>query len=522
MFFKTKNSGRRNLTRGNFPGSTPRLSGVNSSSRVHSRVGVFLWGVWEGMAGVRGRWKLAGETFRWWECTHTEGRLGGFEEENKTTKLSSWSVYLTYLPFSVSKYTKMNSTVPASLYPVADVESLRKEYVGKSLDEIPTPAFIVNRQIVKKNCDNMLSRAEKLHASFRAHVKTHKTNEGVEYQLSDKSDKVVVSTLMEAWKMKPFYEQGKIVDVLYGLPVVKSRLDELVELNKSVKTVRLMIDHASQLDMVIEYSKQKGITKPWSFFIKVNMGTNRAGKPTESDELTELIKKALAPENKEYLSLYGFYCHAGHSYASSSVDQATDFLKQEIVAANKAAKIAKSIDGDLKLTISVGATPTAHASDHLDVKQAVGEELHGELELHAGNYPFCDYQQMATNCITKENVACTVLAEVASNYDNRGDRQPGEVLINAGVIAMAREPGPLPGWGKVATPGFEDWYVGRLSQEHGILVPTEGTTPDFPELGQKLQIIPQHSCITANPFAWYYVTDGDNKVVDIWGAWRGW
>lgn len=410
--------------------------------------------------------------------------------------------------------------VPADYYPAADAAKLRDAYVGKSLADIPTPAFVVNRKVVESNCQNMLSRAEKLGASFRAHVKTHKTNEGVAYQLGDKAEKVVVSTLMEAWKMRDFYQQGKITDVLYGLPIVKSRIGELVELSKQVKNLRLMIDHESQLDAVIEYSKQHGLSKPWSFFIKVNMGTNRAGKPSGSDELTKLIQKALAPENTEYLSIYGFYCHAGHSYAAKSVAQATDFLKQEIQAANEACKIAKEIQPSLQLTISVGATPTAHASDSIDLS-SLGQ-LSGELELHAGNYPFCDYQQMATNCITKNNVACTVLAEVASCYAGRGDQAPGEVLINAGVIALAREPGPLPGWGKVATPGFEDWYAGRLSQEHGILVPTENTNPSFPELGQRLQIIPQHSCITANAFSWYYVTDGEDKVVDIWSTWRGW
>ncbi|CAN6618546.1 D-serine dehydratase [Trichomonascus vanleenenianus] len=409
---------------------------------------------------------------------------------------------------------------PCDLYPTADVNALKKEYVGKTLAEIPTPAFIVDRAVMKKNCDTMLARAKKLKAQFRAHVKTHKCDEGVELQLGDFSSRVVVSTLMEAWRMLPYYKSGKITDVLYGLPIVNSRVGEIIELKKHVPNVRLMIDHPCQLDMLIAYSKEHNVSEPWSFFVKVNMGTNRAGLETESEELTELIKKALGEQNKPFLSLYGFYCHAGHSYASPSSKEATSYLKDEIVAANAAAKIAKQIQPDLDLTISVGSTPTAHASDIIDLS-TVGE-LHAELELHAGNYPFCDYQQMATHCITQENVACSLLAEVASCYNGRGDRAPGEVLINAGVIALAREPGPLPGFGKVATKGYEDWYVGRLSQEHGILVPSEGTTPKFPPLGQRFHIIPQHSCITANAFAWYYIVDGSDKVVDIWTAWRGW
>lgn len=407
---------------------------------------------------------------------------------------------------------------PSDFYPVANADALKKEYVGKKLDQIPTPAFIVDRSVMDRNCDSMLQRASKMNAKFRAHVKTHKCNEGVDKQLgSGQSDRVVVSTLMEAWRMKDYYTSGKITDVLYGLPVVKSRIGELVELSKYVN-IRLMIDHPCQLDLIMKYSKENGLTKPWSFFVKVNMGTNRAGMITGSEELNELIKYALKSEHKEYLSLYGFYCHAGHSYASHNSDEASGFLRQEITAANEAAKIAKSIDESLDLTISVGSTPTAHSFGLVDTKDM---GLVADLELHAGNYPFCDLQQMATHCISQDNVACSVLAEVASCYNNRGETAPGEVLINAGVIALAREPGPYPGFGQVSTKGFNEWHVGRLSQEHGILTP-KSEDAKFPELGQRLRIIPQHSCITANAYPWYYVVDGGDEVVDIWTAWRGW
>lgn len=421
-------------------------------------------------------------------------------------------------------------SVPSDFYATPDVEALRKEYVGKSLDEIPTPAFIVNKTIMAKNCGTMLERAVKMNASFRGHVKTHKSSDALPYQLGYAKDatndlkcsRVVVSTLMEAWKMTDYYKSGEIDDVLYGLPIVKSRIPEVVQLTKLVKNFRLMIDHESQLDMLIDFSKQHDDWPQWSFFVKVNMGSNRAGLVAGSEELNSLINKALAPENSKYLSLFGFYCHAGHSYSSKSTEEAMHYLLQEIIAANDAAGYAVSVKQDLKLTISVGSTPTSHSSGVVALK-SLPSPMYGELELHAGNYLFCDLQQMSTNCITHENVACSVLAEVASCYKGRGNQAPGEVLVNAGVIAMAREPGPVPAWGQVATPGFQDWLVGRLSQEHGLLVPKEGSNAKFPEIGQKLRLIPQHSCITANAYQWYYVVEsGSDKVVDVWTTWRGW
>lgn len=409
---------------------------------------------------------------------------------------------------------------PSELYSKPSAEALKKEYVGKTLADIPTPAFVVDRQIVKDNCQRMLDRSKRLNASFRAHVKTHKTVEGTELQLGDYSTRVVVSTIMEAWSLLPLAKQGKVDDVLYGLPIVSSRVNEVVKLQEYFKNVRLMIDHTCQLDMLVEYSKKNGIKRPWSFFVKVDMGTHRAGKEAGSESLKELITAALDSERSQYLDLYGFYCHAGHSYASKDPKEASRFLEKEILSADAAAKIAKDIDPRRRLVVSVGSTPTSHSTDELDRSQL--NLVADELELHAGNYPFCDLQQMATHCIGQNNVACTVLSEVASIYPGRGSSAPGEVLVNAGVIAMAREPGPMPGWGKVSTKGYENWYAGRLSQEHGILVPCEGTTPEFPALGSRLQLIPQHSCITANAFQWYYITDGDDKIVDVWVAWRGW
>lgn len=55
-----------------------------------------------------------------------------------------------------------------------DKTPLVREYVGKSISEVPTPAFVVNRSVVEENCRRMESQVTALQAKFRAHVKTHK------------------------------------------------------------------------------------------------------------------------------------------------------------------------------------------------------------------------------------------------------------------------------------------------------------------------------------------------------------
>ncbi|ANB11811.1 D-serine ammonia-lyase DSD1 [Sugiyamaella lignohabitans] len=417
-----------------------------------------------------------------------------------------------------------------NFYPQVDVEALRQEYIGKNVLDLPTPSFIVNKDTIERNCLHMIQGAKNIKASFRPHLKTHKTLEITKFQLGDYSTKVVVSTLREAWSLIPFYEQGRVRDVLYGLPIVKSKIPELDDLSTYVDTLRILVDNIDQLKLLQEYGREK----PWHIMIKVDMGTSRAGLHYQSEEFKQLVQ-ASVDEHSDVVTLDGFYCHAGHSYSSHSSKEAEDYLYDEIVAGNVAAGYAKSIVPSGKYLVSVGSTPTGHASAEIALTKIlpVSDNI-DEIELHAGNYALCDLQQWATGCISEDNIACRVLVEVASTYPGRGKSELGEVLINAGVIGLAREPGQLPGFGLVSSKPYDNWYVDRVSQEHGILTPfTESTVAsipkpeqiakEFPPLGTKLLVIPQHACIASNSYQWYFITDDEGKmVVDVWVPWRGW
>ena len=52
--------------------------------------------------------------------------------------------------------------------------TLHETLVGKRLQDVATPAAIVDQAIVRKNCKQMLSSVGALQVGFRPHVKTHK------------------------------------------------------------------------------------------------------------------------------------------------------------------------------------------------------------------------------------------------------------------------------------------------------------------------------------------------------------
>lgn len=169
------------------------------------------------------------------------------------------------------------------------------------------------------------------------------------------------------------------------------------------------------------------------------------------------------------VSVYGFYTHAGQSYGSTSLPEASSFLTTELETVNKAAKIAKDfLSSSLKeynetFVLAVGATPTAHAFQKPteEVRKLLDSVLHGKLELHAGNYPMLDLQQMHTSLIGQERVALAILSTVLSYYPGRGKNGDDEALCDVGAIGMSKDTGPSGGFGDVIG---KPWKLGRVSQ----------------------------------------------------------
>lgn len=73
----------------------------------------------------------------------------------------------------------------------------------------------------------------------------------------------------------------------------------------------------------------------------------------------------------------------GQSYASKTLDKASEYYQGEIECVNSAAKVARALGAKGKFVLSVGATPTAHAATQT---ASINEGLEGELELYVTIY----------------------------------------------------------------------------------------------------------------------------------------
>jgi len=341
--------------------------------------------------------------------------------------------------------------------------------------------------------------------------------------------------VLEAWAVvhAGLVEGGTVKDILYGLPVGVDKIADLSNLWREIQPqggiVRLLIDHPEQVKHLEEFERQSDQPRRWSVFVKVHSGQNRAGVRPESQEFRDLLKKLLA---SPVISIHGFYGHASTAYGSTSLLEASSFLSTEVQTVNKAAEIAleeisKSPDDShhsRPFVLSVGSTPSAHAAG-AETRRLLSQSLHGNLELHAGNYPMLDLQQRHTTLIGEAQIAQRVRATVISYYPGRGPNGEDEALVDAGAIAFSKDTGPSGTYGEVVG---RPWVLSRISQEHGILTRTtrNGDEKDKLEIGSVIEIIGQHACLIAAAHPWFYIVDstegGGRKIVDIWVPWKGW
>ena len=354
------------------------------------------------------------------------------------------------------------------------------------------------------------------------------------------------------------------MQILYGLPLPPSQAERLGCLaHRCGKgSISLLVDNIAQLESLATVHRLSG--HQIGLYVKIDTGYHRAGLGPNSGKLKDLLTRIVEEteaSGKAYLE--GFYSHAGHSYAVDSRAGAMSLLTLEIEGLVQAANVASTLHfsgGDgypRRFVLSVGATPTATSIQSLecgtpddtgwhresaDLRKCIdGHRASYEFEIHAGVYPILDIQQLATAAspsaveasgnISTEDIALTILTEVASVYS---ERETPEALIAAGSLALGREPcKSYTGWGVLSAWGMpaksSGWMVGRISQEHGMLAKAPGTASQCElQVGDKVRIWPNHACVAGAGYGWYLVVDSSlpedqrDKIVDVWIRWRGW
>jgi D-serine deaminase-like pyridoxal phosphate-dependent protein len=370
--------------------------------------------------------------------------------------------------------------------------------VGQPAAELPTPALLLDLDVLAANVARMQRRCAELGVALRPHAKTHKSADVARLQRQHGARGLTVATLSEA----RYFADAGFDDLTWAFPVVLSRLAEARELAERV-TLRLLVDTPEAV-AALEASGH-----PFHVFLEVDCGQHRSGVDPRSERAVELARRLAA---SPLLLFDGLLTHSGHSYAATSPAEAAAVGEEERRLIVELAERLRG-EGVAVPAVSVGSTPAmSHVAD-----------LSGVDEARPGNYVFYDGTQAAIGSCAPGDAAVTILASVVSSQPGAGHS-----VIDAGALALSKDAGPthLPGgspWAMGAV--FEDlaaYRAGRpsprlrvtgLSQEHGVV---SGRLP----VGTLLRVLPNHSCLAVPCFDGYWVVRGE-EVVDRWPIHRG-
>ena len=369
-----------------------------------------------------------------------------------------------------------------------------------------TPRALVDLDRVEKNTVEMSEKIRRLGAKLRPHVKTHKCAEAARFQVRGHFGGITVSTLAEA----RFFAAAGFRDITYAVPLSLDRIVDAAAVARDVDALHVLLDHPRTLSALEEHGRAQNVC--FSAYLKVDCGYHRAGVDPKSDDA---VKLALAMAASPSVDFHGILTHAGHSYAAKDRAEIREVAEQErSVMASFAERLEAA--GCRPEEVSVGSTPTMSLGESLE-----GGDRGAPRELRVlRSLPVDDWELLAR----RRRVLGAREREWSVPGAGRGPHRRGRARVLEG-----RWGDPCPSRRRLRSAIFDaatgaprdDLVLDSLSQEHGTLRPRTPEALDTLEVGQKLRIVPNHSCLSAALFESYSVVRG-SEVVDEWRPARGW
>ncbi|RXM28049.1 D-serine dehydratase [Acipenser ruthenus] len=186
------------------------------------------------------------------------------------------------------------------------------EMMARRIEELQTPAFVVDLPKVRNNAAAMIERFRNTGVRLRPHMKTHKTVECADIMTGGSRRCIVVSTLAEAF----FYAEHGFDDILYAYPLPVDKLARCAELAQRLALFHVLVDSVAALQELRNTPLTGG--KLWSVWLKLDCENKRAGVPHDDPAALDLAK---AISESPGVELTGVYAHCGNSYDCTGLEE---------------------------------------------------------------------------------------------------------------------------------------------------------------------------------------------------------
>ena len=374
------------------------------------------------------------------------------------------------------------------------------------LENIETPRLVLDKARLERNTTRFLRRAAEHNILLCPHLKTSKSIDVARLATGGRMSCITVSTLKEAG----YFAASGFDDIMYAVGVTPNKFAHVKRIAEtSGCNIRLITDNLSVARAAVDYAESQNCTL--QFLIEVDCGEHRGGLPVDSPDLVEIARLFQA---SDAIRFRGVMTHAGHSYATDSLDQVREIAETERKTAVDAAARLSDFGIDCEI-ISVGSTPTF----------LFAENFKGLTEVRCGVYMFFDLAQYSRGVCTLDDIAVSVLATVIGH-----NRQGQSLVLDAGAFALSRDASanrylPDCGYGFVCDTQTME-RLGALSvqavhQEHGTVPVEDANWFEKLPVGSQIRILPNHACATAAAYDNYLVIEAGAEQVS-WPRVNGW
>lgn len=324
------------------------------------------------------------------------------------------------------------------------------------IDELDTPVPVVDLDIVEHNLAKMQAYCDSHGLALRPHIKTHKIPAFAHRQVELGAKGITCQKLGEAEVM---IDAG-LDDVLISYPLVgTAKADRLAALSRRAR-LRVAVDSALAVETVAAAARASNV--PIGVLVEFDSGNARTGVVS----VQEALDLAIRIEKSPGLRFDGLMTYPSTAATAAFVAEARQ-------------RFAKA--GIPITVVSGGGTPNAWQA----------HEIAGLTEVRVGTYIYHDRATVAAGTAGFDECALHLHATVISRPT--ADR----AVIDAGSKSLSSDRvDPAAGSGYGLIRGYEDAVIERLNEEHGVI--DLSRCSHKPQVGERLQILPNHVCVVSN------------------------
>ena len=356
--------------------------------------------------------------------------------------------------------------------------------------EIIRPTLLLNKETCLRNIERMDRKAKQYNLRFRPHFKTHQSAKIGEWFKMYGIEAITVSSV----QMAEYFNTNGWNDITIAFPLNILEIESINRLATNCK-LNVLLENTEGTETLV-----KRASSPIGVYLKIDTGYNRTGIPSSRTGSIDTILEKLKENNK--LTFKGFLTHAGHTYSARSTNE---IFSRHFDALLKLKKLKNHYKKDYSnIEISIGDTPSASICGNFD----------GVDEIRPGNFVFYDLMQHKLGVCEIDDIAVRMMCPVVAKHVSRN-----EIVIYGGAIHFSKETilntDGKPSFGKIIVEKDgkrvlldNNNYLARLSQEHGILKVTPANFRQI-NVGDLVEIIPVHSCLTTNLMGHLVTTEGE-------------